>query len=94
MFKRRGKREMTFHDVLAVMYPKASHRELEALNAVMRPKTPEVVVEIDEEKMKDVTDLFKLIDEDGSGELDIIEFREVLKQMGIEAGPSVHLYCI
>jgi len=27
--------------------------------------------------MKDVTDLFKLMDADGSGELDIIEFREV-----------------
>lgn len=54
------------------------------MDAVMRPKTPEVIVEVDEEKMKDVTDLFKLMDEDGSGELDIMEFREVLKQMGIE----------
>ena len=43
-----------------------------------------MIVEVDEEKMKDVTDLFKLMDEDGSGELDIMEFREVLKQMGIE----------
>lgn len=65
-------------------WPPATRRELEEMDAVMRPKTPEVIVEVDEEKMKDVTDLFKLMDEDGSGELDIMEFREVLKQMGIE----------
>uniref|UniRef100_A0A7S0X3G0 EF-hand domain-containing protein n=1 Tax=Mantoniella antarctica TaxID=81844 RepID=A0A7S0X3G0_9CHLO len=84
MFKRRGKREMTFKDVLTVMYPQATKHEVEEMDAVMRPVTPEVVVQVDEEKMKDVTDLFKLMDEDGSGELDIVEFREVLRQMGID----------
>lgn len=63
---------------------RATKHEVEEMDAVMRPVTPEVVVQVDEEKMKDVTDLFKLMDEDGSGELDIVEFREVLRQMGID----------
>jgi Ca2+-binding EF-hand superfamily protein len=85
---------LTFKGLLKIMYPTANDQSLERLMDVADPKrNSSNVDEIPTKEEEDeVTEIFNLWDMDGNGDLDIVEFRSILRKMGIDDQEEIDEY--
>ncbi|KAK9803406.1 hypothetical protein WJX72_007335 [[Myrmecia] bisecta] len=86
--------EVRFKDILRVLYPHSSEKELqEMLRLVTRKKKVKDASNI-EQQIQELKDIFAIYDDDGSGELDKPEFIDALVSAGYEREEATDMFDI
>lgn len=87
-----GEGRITFADMLRLVYTRATKNELALMAQAVRPKEKAEGTPGETTDTADIDAMWALWDTDQSGELDEMEFREVLKGLGVDPSEISDLY--
>lgn len=83
VLQKKGKDGLTFKDILRLMYPNKSADDYKNLDIGTAPQVQIVEDAPNPVKEEDVDEMFDIWDEDGSGQLDKEEFKQMLRKLGV-----------
>eukprot|EP00854_Cymbomonas_tetramitiformis_P021216 gene21216-25488_t len=87
-----GEGKLHFADMLRLVYTRATKNELALMAEAVRPKEKDEGTVGETTDTADIDAMWALWDSDQSGELDEMEFREVLKGLGVDPSEISDLY--
>lgn len=77
-------RKLSFSNFLGLMLPNTTRFERKMVEDVLFPQEVTVEQEVATEESADISALFEQMDEDGSGELDIWKFKDIMRKLGMD----------
>ena len=86
--------KLRFTDFLGLMLPNATRAERAMVQDILYPREVELqsALVATAEETADIEAIFRQMDEDGSGELDIFEFKDMMRKLGVDDPDEIGRY--